>query len=218
MDFGGLVGTSLSVNGSNGNLKTVVKPLILNSPVNSNNNGGNADKGNNKSSNLKLPRLAAASPCSEGAGIALARIPILLNRPESSESENGSTGREDIITDSDITAPIRSVLKLSPSHANADESIPPPPVQRRPRVTGVAKRMKRATIWSIEVENAFRFQAAGWRDEVEYLNENDPPDYFEDPFPCVRMLKAKKTGYFMYFRSSRECEDKHLNKIKIYEY
>jgi hypothetical protein len=75
-------------------------------------------------------------------------------------------------------------------------------------------------VWSIEVENAFRFQAAGWRDEKEYLSDanNDLPDLFEDPFPCVKMLKAKKTGYFMYFRSTRECDEKHLNKIKIFEY
>ena len=34
----------------------------------------------------------------------------------------------------------------------------------------------------------------------------------------VRCLKARKTGYFLYFRASRECVDKHLNKIKIYWY
>ena len=80
--------------------------------------------------------------------------------------------------------------------------------------------MKRATLWSIDVENTFRFQAAGWRDENEYLSDsnNESPDLFEDPFPCVKMLKSKKTGFFMYFRSTRECEDKHLGKIKIYEY
>lgn len=34
----------------------------------------------------------------------------------------------------------------------------------------------------------------------------------------IKCLIVKVTGFFMYFRQTRECEDKHLNKVKLYEY
>jgi hypothetical protein len=79
------------------------------------------------------------------------------------------------------------------------------------------KGMKRAKIWTPEVENFYRYQLAGFTDENEYLSSYEQPGYWEG-VGLVRCLRNKKSGYFMYFRQTRECEDKHLNKIKIYEY
>ena len=79
--------------------------------------------------------------------------------------------------------------------------------------------MQRAKHWSIEVENAFRFQLAGFKDEEEYLSllGNHEPELW-DPEGVIKCLRAKKTGYFMYFRRTRECEDKLLNRIILYQY
>ena len=77
--------------------------------------------------------------------------------------------------------------------------------------------MARAKHWSPEAENAYRFQAAGFRDTVEYEETFPPPDVWEDT-GFVRQLQAKSSGYFMYFRQSRECEDKYLGKTKLYTY
>jgi hypothetical protein len=77
-------------------------------------------------------------------------------------------------------------------------------------------KMQRAKQWTPEVENLFRYQAAGFRDQNEYLSVNEQPEHWETGF--VKCLNNKTTGYFMYFRQDRECEDKYLNKIKIYSY
>ena len=75
--------------------------------------------------------------------------------------------------------------------------------------------MTRARHWSTEVENSFRFQLAGFLDVHEYMQNYSCPEIWpENGF--VKCLQAKKTGYFMYFRPHRECEDKHLNRVKIY--
>lgn len=77
--------------------------------------------------------------------------------------------------------------------------------------------MRRAKVWSPEVENAFRFQLAGFRDESEYRSIFGDPELWPE-IGLIKCLRAKSNGYFMYFRTHRECQDKHLNKIKIYEY
>ena len=76
--------------------------------------------------------------------------------------------------------------------------------------------MKRAKNWTPEVENYFRFQAAGFRDMGDYLHLNPQPEYWDTGF--VRMLLNKKTGFYMYFRRQRECNDAALHRIKIYSY
>jgi hypothetical protein len=77
--------------------------------------------------------------------------------------------------------------------------------------------MTRAQSWSLEVENAFRFQEAGFADFSEYAEAGyESPEIWPSGF--VKCLKAKKTGFFLYFRAHRECLDKHLNKVKIYTY
>lgn len=80
------------------------------------------------------------------------------------------------------------------------------------------KSMKRAKKWSEEVENAFRFQTAGYRDEIEYKKFHN---YEAERWPVspgyVKKLK-RKDGTFYYYNKARECKDKDLHKIKLYSY
>ena len=66
-------------------------------------------------------------------------------------------------------------------------------------------------------ENMYRLQLAGFKDVHEYLAIHPEPELWENSglFKCLR---NKSTQFFMYFRATRECEDKHLNKVKIYTY
>lgn len=92
--------------------------------------------------------------------------------------------------------------------------------------------MTRAKAWSVEVENSFRLQLAGFQDLAEYeqfvaassLCAVAPEGgggggllvdrWVESGF--IKCLQNKKTGFFMYFRPHRECEDKYVNRVKIY--
>ena len=85
------------------------------------------------------------------------------------------------------------------------------------------KKMTRAKHWTKEVENLFRYQSAGFRDYNEYIEVYEEPEHWIDEVNenfngLVRCLRTKQSGLYMYFRATRECEDKHLNKIKLYEY
>jgi hypothetical protein len=82
--------------------------------------------------------------------------------------------------------------------------------ERKPR------GMQRAKEWTVQVENMFRFQLAGWRDVFEYLTTHEQPTMWEEE-GFVRCLQ-NRNGNFMYFRKTRECESKHLPKVKIYTY
>ena len=115
-----------------------------------------------------------------------------------------------------------NVPVLNSAVQNPSESSPqdvcydPSPVQAisTTRQSRQPRSMVRAKSWDTQIENAFRYQIAGYRDEEECL---PAPELLPEP-GFVRCLVAKKTGFFMYFRQSRECSDKHLNKIKIYSY
>lgn len=76
--------------------------------------------------------------------------------------------------------------------------------------------MQRAKVWSISVENSYRYQLAGYKDESEYLAASSAPPVYWSDGELIKCLTVKSTGYFMYFRQTRECEDKHLNKVKLY--
>ena len=98
------------------------------------------------------------------------------------------------------------------------------------------KSLIRPTHWSKEVENAYRFQLAGYRDELEYKRVRQVAEvekkhnvyffhfivYFQiDVWPdsgFVKKLQRRKDGCFYYFDKLRECPDKEINKCKIYSY
>ncbi|ETV83567.1 hypothetical protein H257_04270 [Aphanomyces astaci] len=77
-------------------------------------------------------------------------------------------------------------------------------------------KMYRPKEWSPEVEEAFRIQQTGWRDINDYKNKYGDPDRWENGF--IRCTRVKASGYYTYWRNTRECEDKHLIKVKVFEY
>ena len=104
---------------------------------------------------------------------------------------------------------------LTPNNNNIN-AIPTPTLKSKERKP---KSMQRAKQWTYRVENAYRFQSAGFRDIEEYLCYFDTiPEVWDEEKQFVKMLRVKATGCYMYFRQTRECEDKHLPKIKLYEY
>ena len=77
--------------------------------------------------------------------------------------------------------------------------------------------MKRASVWTPEVEEQYRLQAAGWKDLDEYIAAYDQPERWESN-SFVKCLRVKKNGFFTYWREWRECEDRYLNRVKVYTY
>lgn len=104
-----------------------------------------------------------------------------------------------------------SCMKLSENHDNNHEEYHPQDDDNKNIDQMLLKsdskiiksKMLRAKVWNIEVENSFRFQLAGYRDESEYLDRYPNIDFWEGPDKFVKCLQSKKTGYFMYFRKSR---------------
>ena len=123
-----------------------------------------------------------------------------------SRKNNATAGSRSIYGNGSQKEPLKELVDLG------TPSTPSTPLMKR-KPTG----MSRAQEWSMEVENAFRFQEAGFVDLSEYTElGNDMPVVWPSGF--VKCLKAKKTGFFLYFRSHRECADKYLNKVKLYTY
>ncbi|KXJ08376.1 meiosis expressed gene 1 protein homolog [Exaiptasia diaphana] len=79
------------------------------------------------------------------------------------------------------------------------------------------KSVSRPKHWSVEVEEAYRFQIAGYRDAVEYGDINKTA---VERWPHNNYVKKlqRKDGYFVYFNKTRECADKDVNKCKMYGY
>jgi len=80
------------------------------------------------------------------------------------------------------------------------------------------KSMVRAKRWSDEVENAYRFQTAGYRDEIEYriIKQKEAERWPVSP-GYVKKLQ-RRDGTFYYYNRKRECQDKEVHKIKLYQY
>ncbi|XP_061493855.1 meiosis expressed gene 1 protein homolog [Rhineura floridana] len=80
------------------------------------------------------------------------------------------------------------------------------------------KSIHRAKTWSHEVENLYRFQQAGYRDEIEYKqvkHVNMVERWPETGF--VKKLQ-RRDNTFYYYDKERECEDKEVHKVKVYAY
>uniref|UniRef100_U3JGV1 Transmembrane protein 243 n=1 Tax=Ficedula albicollis TaxID=59894 RepID=U3JGV1_FICAL len=80
------------------------------------------------------------------------------------------------------------------------------------------KSMHRAKIWSDDVENLYRFQQAGYRDEVEYkqVKQVDKVECWPETGFVKKLQRRDNTFY--YYNRQRECEDKDVHKVKIYVY
>ncbi|XP_033099748.1 meiosis expressed gene 1 protein homolog [Anneissia japonica] len=78
------------------------------------------------------------------------------------------------------------------------------------------KSIRRPKTWSDEVEEAYRFQLAGYRDETEYLSTQR--EITRWPHNGYIKKLTRKDGYFYYYNKTRECEEKDVHKTKLYEY
>jgi hypothetical protein len=89
--------------------------------------------------------------------------------------------------------------------------------QLRPVVTSTkATRCYRPKEWSPEAEEAFRVQQTGWRDIKEYMETYGEPERWHNGY--VRCTRVKANGYYTYWRPHRECDDKYLYTVKLFEY
>jgi len=79
------------------------------------------------------------------------------------------------------------------------------------------KSMSRPKTWSLEVEEAYRFQLAGYRDAIEYHAVKGKEI---DRWPHNSLIKKleRKDGCFYYYNKTRECPDKEVHKTKLYVY
>ncbi|KAG1713271.1 hypothetical protein DVH05_000991 [Phytophthora capsici] len=98
----------------------------------------------------------------------------------------------------------------SSGHNNAEPQLQP--------VVSSAKatRCYRPKEWSPEAEEAFRVQQTGWRDIKEYMETYGEPERWHNGF--VRCTRVKANGYYTYWRPHRECDDKYLHTVKLFEY
>ncbi|XP_022605422.1 meiosis expressed gene 1 protein homolog [Seriola dumerili] len=80
------------------------------------------------------------------------------------------------------------------------------------------KSMSRAREWTAEVENLFRFQQAGYRDELEYIQVKQGA--LIDKWPDTGYVKKlqRRDNTFYYYSKRRECLDRDLHKVKVYGY
>ncbi|GMI43311.1 hypothetical protein TrCOL_g6046 [Triparma columacea] len=97
------------------------------------------------------------------------------------------------------------------SKVQSKSEVPETPIVRKP--TGI----RRASVWNPSVEEQYRLQCAGWRSIDEYCAAYDAPERWKSNqfFKCLRV---KSNGYYTYWREWRECEDKYLNRVKIFTY
>lgn len=80
------------------------------------------------------------------------------------------------------------------------------------------KSMVRAKDWTPAVEDMYRLQFCGWRDEEEYrVAYGEPERWSTDLGGFISKVQLKSNGYFTYWRKWRECEEKHVSRVKIYK-
>ena len=86
-------------------------------------------------------------------------------------------------------------------------------------------RMTRAREWNAEVEDAYRMQEAGYKDESDAIALGHAPIERWPDGGFIRKLVTKETlnnpakpPSQLYFPKRRECEDKDVPKVKLYQY
>mmetsp|Transcript_8227 Transcript_8227/g.17979 ORF Transcript_8227/g.17979 Transcript_8227/m.17979 type:complete len:246 (-) Transcript_8227:57-794(-) len=97
---------------------------------------------------------------------------------------------------------------------------------KAPSAVGVCAtpaRMERAKLWTPAVENAFRFQEAGYRDEREYfaLTGMGETDRWPDSGLVKKLVSKASLGgppSNLYFPRTRSCQDSELQRVKLYIY
>ncbi|XP_062570907.1 meiosis expressed gene 1 protein homolog isoform X1 [Saccostrea cucullata] len=78
-------------------------------------------------------------------------------------------------------------------------------------------KMVRAKEWSDDVEEAYRFQLAGYRDAQDYTvcTKEEATRWPHNGY--IKKL-IRKDGCWYYFNKNRECPDKDVPKCKLYSY
>lgn len=78
----------------------------------------------------------------------------------------------------------------------------------------------RAKRWSPQVEDLYRLQFCGWKDDIEYSNAHGEPERHteaDETGHCyICKIKLKENGYFTYWRKYRQCEDNHVFKVRLF--
>lgn len=100
-------------------------------------------------------------------------------------------------------------------YAHGEGPTPPARMASNPKVPP-AKKVSRAKLWDEEVEDNFRFQAAQYRDEVEFKAVNPNVEVCRWPSGMIKKIR-RKDGTWNYFNKERECY-KNLHLVKMYEY
>lgn len=80
------------------------------------------------------------------------------------------------------------------------------------------KAMVRPKVWDEEVEEAYRFQLAGYRDAIEYKHVQKTEHIDRWPHNGFVKKLVRRDGYFYYYNRARECPDKEVHKTKMYSY
>ncbi|KFO07105.1 Meiosis expressed 1, partial [Balearica regulorum gibbericeps] len=86
------------------------------------------------------------------------------------------------------------------------------------KADGKPKSIHHAKKWSDDVENLYRFQQAGYRDEIEYkqVKQVDMVECWPETGFVKKLQRRDNTFY--YYDKQRECEDKEVHKVKVYVY
>ncbi|KAG6623275.1 meiosis expressed gene 1 protein [Phytophthora cinnamomi] len=106
-------------------------------------------------------------------------------------------------------------FKMDEEYSSGNNNCAQPQLQ--PVVTSTkATRCYRPKEWSPEAEEAFRVQQTGWRDIKEYMETYGEPERWHNGF--IRCTRVKANGYYTYWRPHRECDDKYLYTVKLFEY
>ena len=78
-------------------------------------------------------------------------------------------------------------------------------------------KMVRCKVWDDEVEAAFRYQSAGWRDTREYLKEHGEVTVWAGTtWPKCLMIKGGNE--LCYFGKRRECGGSLIPRVKLFSY
>mmetsp|Transcript_12906 Transcript_12906/g.30206 ORF Transcript_12906/g.30206 Transcript_12906/m.30206 type:complete len:149 (+) Transcript_12906:82-528(+) len=127
------------------------------------------------------------------------------------------------LDDTDLDHVPTSALALDLKHCHSGTSTPS---SERYSLLGLngegvpkGKKMERAKTWSPEVEDLYRLQFCGWRDEAEYTKVYGEPDRWQpnkEGHCFISKVQLKSNGYFTYWRKYRECDDRHIYKVKIF--
>ena len=85
--------------------------------------------------------------------------------------------------------------------------------------------MQRAKVWSADVEDTFRLQEAGYKSlrELLSLGQAEPERWPAEEGGFIRKLQTRHSfdagaRVLLYFRRTRECDAKDLNRVKMYSY